>query len=517
MTGGSSRIISGRYPRVGTSPIADAIRARRGARGLTPLDGALLHVPPVAGGWNSLLGAIRTQGNLPGNVRELMILRVAAINHAAFEWIHHEHVGRDCGLNTAQLYVIRDTVTPLPPSTGILSELQTSALLFADASTREVKVNKAITESLTKNLEIWARGKDPSNVEERVEDLLVEAAAIVGTYNMVSRFLVSLDVAGMSDNEVPWPLERKEHFVTISSSPDCTHTIHAVTLITSPTSPWIVFANSLLTDLSMWGYLIPYLISDSYNILIHSQRGHGLSTLPSTEATTIPSLASDIANLLKQLNIPTPIHTVVGVSQGGAAAMSFGRTYHNLTRSVVICDTAAKTPAGNKEAWAGRIGMVYGGDMSQRAEYASKVGMLKLAEATVPRWFPSPSKCANNESQRVERARWLAKMVENTPVEGFVAGAGALSDYDLSHSEQPGNSLFLSPVGRVLLVAGSLDGNGKVGSGLKHLSEEWNAERCRGTSLKPLEYVEIEGSGHLPMIDETEQFAEVLVAFLKAL
>ena len=68
-----SRIIAGRYPPTGTSPIADAIRARRGPRGITPLDAALLHVPPIADGWNSLLGAVRTQGKLPGDVRELMV------------------------------------------------------------------------------------------------------------------------------------------------------------------------------------------------------------------------------------------------------------------------------------------------------------------------------------------------------------------------------------------------------------------------------------------------------------
>ncbi|EEB86875.1 hypothetical protein MPER_16017, partial [Moniliophthora perniciosa FA553] len=75
-----SRLVPGRYPPQGASPVADRIRERRGARGLTPLDGTLLHVPPVADGWNSLLGAIRAKGNLPGDVRELMILRVGARN-----------------------------------------------------------------------------------------------------------------------------------------------------------------------------------------------------------------------------------------------------------------------------------------------------------------------------------------------------------------------------------------------------------------------------------------------------
>ena len=142
---------------------------------------------------------------------DYQILRVAAVNQAAFEWIHHEHVGRDCGLTTAQLYVIRDTVTPLPPSSGILSALQTSALMFADASTRNVKVGKEITDALMTHLQGWVEASSHSeNVEGTVQDLLVEAAAITASYNMVSRFLISLDVGCMSDNDVPWPVDRKE-------------------------------------------------------------------------------------------------------------------------------------------------------------------------------------------------------------------------------------------------------------------------------------------------------------------
>lgn len=68
-----SRRVPGRYPAPSTSPIADKIRQRRGERGLTPLDGTLLHVPPIANGWNELLGAVRTQGKLRSDVRELMV------------------------------------------------------------------------------------------------------------------------------------------------------------------------------------------------------------------------------------------------------------------------------------------------------------------------------------------------------------------------------------------------------------------------------------------------------------
>jgi hypothetical protein len=69
----TSRRVSGKYPSSGSSEIADRIRERRVSRGLIALDGTLLHVPPIANGWNTLLGAVRTEGKLPANVRELLV------------------------------------------------------------------------------------------------------------------------------------------------------------------------------------------------------------------------------------------------------------------------------------------------------------------------------------------------------------------------------------------------------------------------------------------------------------
>jgi pimeloyl-ACP methyl ester carboxylesterase len=66
----------------------------------------------------------------------------------------------------------------------------------------------------------------------------------------------------------------------------------------------------------------------------------------------------------------------------------------------------------------------------------------------------------------------------------------------------------------VLLIAGSLDGNGAVGNGMRRLAEEWNHKRSVG---QPVCFLGIPGAGHLPMIDETEKFAEILSGFLSGL
>lgn len=62
-----------RFPTPGTDIVADRILERRGARGLTPLDGMLLNAPDVANGWNSFIGGLRNRTSLSDDVRELMV------------------------------------------------------------------------------------------------------------------------------------------------------------------------------------------------------------------------------------------------------------------------------------------------------------------------------------------------------------------------------------------------------------------------------------------------------------
>ncbi len=277
----------------------------------------------------------------------------------------------------------------------------------------------------------------------------------------------------------------------------------------SDSAPWIVFANSLLTDYTLWSLVLPYFLSKSYNIVLYSQRGHGQSTLPSSLPTsendartvTIPYLAEDIQHILEHLSIPTDnIKSLIGVSQGGATVLSHAATYGKV-QSIVVCDTAARTPEGNKAVWMERIQLVGGDQLS---------GMKRFADANITRWFPAGSKVSsqNEESSMNHRAMWVEKLISGTKVEGFEAGALALGDYDTVTS-----GIMNSGVENVLLLAGSLDGGGKVGASLRQFGEEWNEKR-RARGLKEVEYVAVEGSGHFPMVDEPEAFWHLVSEFL---
>jgi alkylhydroperoxidase family enzyme len=167
--------------------IVQRVRARRGARGLIPLDRTLLHAPPVADGWNTLLGAIRTKTSLPTDLREIAICRVALINRAWYEWTHHAPILLDSeGFDEEKLAVVRRLSQA--EGRGGLSERQWVVLKYADAMTRDVEVSE----------ELFGELRSLGGLGEKE---IVELTATVATYNCVSRFLVALDVGEMNGKE----------------------------------------------------------------------------------------------------------------------------------------------------------------------------------------------------------------------------------------------------------------------------------------------------------------------------
>lgn len=87
---------------------------------------------------------------------------------------------------------------------------------------------------------------------------------------MVSRFLMAADVGDHADDTVPFPASKTEtHSVDV---PGCK--LHVSTHVSSPSAPWLVFVNSLLTNASMWDGVVARL-SPHFNIVTYDQRGHG--------------------------------------------------------------------------------------------------------------------------------------------------------------------------------------------------------------------------------------------------
>jgi 4-carboxymuconolactone decarboxylase len=161
-------------PSAATGEVAERVRARRNGT-LTPLDLMLLHSEPLADGWNTLMGAVRTRFELPADLRELAICRVAVLNDAPYEWHAHAPLLQQAGFDDEQLDAVRD-----PGDAACLNPAHRLVLAYTDAMTRDVRVPDELFGAVLG--ELGERGT-------------VELTATVASYNMVSRFLVALEVS----------------------------------------------------------------------------------------------------------------------------------------------------------------------------------------------------------------------------------------------------------------------------------------------------------------------------------
>jgi AhpD family alkylhydroperoxidase len=158
--------------RADLAAIEAAIAAERGHVSL--LYQVLLNSAPLTDGWRELLTAIRNRSSLPPALREMVILRVAVLNRAPFEFAAHAPFAKTAGVSDEQL----DALRAAQPGARFTA-LERAVLELTDTMTRDVQVPDALFEPL----------RDHFN-----DRALVELVATIAAYNMVSRFLEALRI-----------------------------------------------------------------------------------------------------------------------------------------------------------------------------------------------------------------------------------------------------------------------------------------------------------------------------------
>jgi alkylhydroperoxidase family enzyme len=158
--------------------IVDVIRARRGGT-LQHLDRILLHSPPVAAGWNALLGSVRRDMTLSPKLRELAMCAVAMLNDAEYEWFHHAPLLIEAGATPEQMAALRDPISALK-NEGLFDAAERAALALTIEMTRSIKVSPQTLSAVKAVL--------PD--DRQVFELVMTIAA----YNMVSRVLVATGI-----------------------------------------------------------------------------------------------------------------------------------------------------------------------------------------------------------------------------------------------------------------------------------------------------------------------------------
>lgn len=154
-------------------PVADRVRAERGGR-LLNLYRVLLNNPKLAEGWLHLFTVIRQQCELPAHHRELVIMAVAVVNRADYEYQSHVPFALAAGLSQAQLDDL-----PRWRQSSLFDPAQRAILEYAESMTRDIHVPDAVFDEV-------ARHFDPRQT--------VELTATIAGYNLVSRFLEALKV-----------------------------------------------------------------------------------------------------------------------------------------------------------------------------------------------------------------------------------------------------------------------------------------------------------------------------------
>ena len=252
----------------------------------------------------------------------------------------------------------------------------------------------------------------------------------------------------------------------------------------SPRAPTVAFCNSLLTSLHMWDPLIAILKHERSDLRILRYDTRGRYAIPQPPvAATLAAVTDDLDQLLDALRI-TKLHALIGVSMGGATALSFAIAHPDRLTKLVACDFNAVSSAANTQAWKDRIAV---------AEEDSGRGIAKLAEQTVARWFHPAS------MTKTDLVRWMTDMVSANNVQGFSHSCTALWDYDMK--SEMGNC----PVS-ALFVVGEGDAKGALVKAMDGF------RGMLGTGETKLEIVP--NAGHLPMCEEPQGFWEAIQDFL---
>jgi alkylhydroperoxidase family enzyme len=174
------------------------ITARRLPRPLIPLDLTLLHAPPVADGYNSFVGALRTKTIVDAGLLELSISRVAVLNHAVYEWNIHAPLALKAGIQPAEL----EEAQKLPSYTELSNNEDGRNAWQETCLNARQRVVVAYTDEMTRNVVVKDETFKLLNDVEFSDREILELTTTIAGYNCVSRILVSLDVGENNGKEM---------------------------------------------------------------------------------------------------------------------------------------------------------------------------------------------------------------------------------------------------------------------------------------------------------------------------
>jgi 3-oxoadipate enol-lactonase len=226
-------------------------------------------------------------------------------------------------------------------------------------------------------------------------------------------------------------------------------------------------------DHTIWEPIVPFL-KDHARLILPDLRGHGRSPAPQGEYT-MRLMADDVMALLKKLKLGCAI--IVGHSMGGYASLALALSYpqHISALALVASHAAADTPERRQNRY-------------NQAEKIARKGASIVAENMSARLTANP-----------DISQVLHNIIMKTPTNGFVGSLRGMA-------ERPDLMGKLSKIQAPAVVMAGLDDQIMP----KELPETTAQLLGRAWLL------EIQGAGHVPMMETPRIVADALLQLIQA-
>lgn len=243
----------------------------------------------------------------------------------------------------------------------------------------------------------------------------------------------------------------------------------------------ILFVHGFPFNSAMWGHQLAALPPD-WRGIAPDLRGFGASEPGDVPVFSMDVLATDLVALLDHHNIDRVV--LCGLSMGGYVVFEFWRRYSERVRALVLCDTRAAPDAPDTQR--ARRGL---------ADRVRAEGPGPVVDALLPKLL-SPS--TSRKKRRV--ADMVRAMMEETAPETM---ARALLGMAARADAEPLLRTIDVPVLVIVGADDTITGRGQA---------EMLARGIRGARLEL-----IEAAGHLPPLEQPEEFNAIVAQFLAGL
>jgi pimeloyl-ACP methyl ester carboxylesterase len=238
----------------------------------------------------------------------------------------------------------------------------------------------------------------------------------------------------------------------------------------------LIFLHGFCESGEMWHYLADSM-STQYRVICPDLPGFGNSAL-THPIQSLEEVAEQLEGWMQAKQIQNPI--VLGHSLGGYVALALLERMGDRIQAIGLLHSTAYADDLEKKEMRNRVLI-----------FLNKHGAAKFVTSFVPQLFP--------EHRREELAAAMALAIEDgqrSSLEGLLAYTVAMRD------RKDRLAVLQQFAGPKLLLAGTLDGSVKI-------------ESSRAQQEAFTHYIELEGVGHLGMVEEKEKTLAVVQDFVR--